>query len=126
MVSESKKDKTLADRYQAAQPQAEDKLYMVNDRDGLYVTVTPAGSISFRYNYSINDRQETITFDRYGVGGARWQKPVSDLVKPSGWSPMESRQLRRRPETRRVLKGLKPLVLGGKSGTWLPDGRLYP
>lgn len=56
MVSESKKDKTLADRYQAAQPQAEDKLYMVNDRDGLYVTVTPAGSISFRYNYSINDR----------------------------------------------------------------------
>ena len=26
---------------------------------------------------------------------------------------MESRQLRRRPETRRVLKGLKPLV-GGK------------
>lgn len=39
MVSESKKDKTLADRYQAAQPQAEDKLYMVNDRDGLYVTV---------------------------------------------------------------------------------------
>lgn len=41
---------------------------MVNDRDGLYVTVTPAGSISFRYNYSINDRQETITFDRYGVG----------------------------------------------------------
>lgn len=51
---------------------------MVNDRDGLYVTVTPAGSISFRYNYSINDRQETITFDRYGVGGARWQKPVSD------------------------------------------------
>ncbi len=38
-----------------------DKLYKVNDRDGLYVAVTPAGSISFRYNYSINGRQETIT-----------------------------------------------------------------
>lgn len=75
MVSESKKDKTLADRYQAAQPQAEDKLYMVNDRDGLYVTVTPAGSISFRYNYSINDRQETITFDRYGVGEHAGRSP---------------------------------------------------
>ncbi len=46
-----------------------DKLYKVNDRDGLYVAVTPAGSISFRYNYSINGRQETITFGRYGVGG---------------------------------------------------------
>lgn len=48
-----------------------DKLYKVNDRDGLYVAVTPAGSISFRYNYSINGRQETITFGRYGVGGLR-------------------------------------------------------
>lgn len=46
-----------------------DKLYKVNDRDGLYVAVTPAGSISFRYNYAINGRQETITFGRYGVGG---------------------------------------------------------
>ncbi len=46
-----------------------DKLYKVNDRDGLYVAVTPAGSISFRYNYSINGRQETVTFARYGVGG---------------------------------------------------------
>ncbi|EZA69733.1 hypothetical protein SK85_04773 [Escherichia coli] len=46
-----------------------DKLYKVNDREGLYVAVTPAGSISFRYNYSINGRQETITFGRYGVGG---------------------------------------------------------
>lgn len=46
-----------------------DKLYKVNDRDGLYVAVTPAGTISFRYNYSINGRQETVTFGRYGVGG---------------------------------------------------------
>src|SRR5690606_423145 len=46
-----------------------DKLYKVNDRDVLYVAVTPAGSISFRYNYAINGRQETITFGRYGVGG---------------------------------------------------------
>lgn len=47
----------------------QDKLYKVNDRDGLYVAVTPAGSISFRYNYSINGRQETLTFGRYGLGG---------------------------------------------------------
>lgn len=37
-----------------------DKLYKVNGRDGLYVAITPAGSISFRYNYSIHGRQETI------------------------------------------------------------------
>jgi len=47
----------------------QDKLYKVNDRDGLYVAITPAGTISFRYNYSVNGRQETITFGRYGAGG---------------------------------------------------------
>ena len=42
----------------------QDKLFKVNDGDGLYVAVTKAGSISFRYNYSINGRQETLTFGR--------------------------------------------------------------
>lgn len=45
------------------------KLYKVADRDGLYVAVTPSGAISFRYNYRINGRQETLTFGRYGIGG---------------------------------------------------------
>ncbi|MBX9269265.1 tyrosine-type recombinase/integrase [Chromobacterium violaceum] len=48
-------------------PQA--KMFKVTDRDGLYVAVTPAGGISFRYNYSLNGRQETMTFGRYGLGG---------------------------------------------------------
>ena len=42
----------------------QEKRDKVNDRDGLYIAVTPAGSISFRYHYSINQRQETVTFDR--------------------------------------------------------------
>lgn len=46
-----------------------DKLYKVNERDGLYVAVTPAGTISFRHNYSIGGRQETLTIGRYGSGG---------------------------------------------------------
>ena len=46
-----------------------DKLYKVNDRDGLYVAVTTAGTISFRHNYSISGRQETLTIGRYGTGG---------------------------------------------------------
>lgn len=46
-----------------------ESLYKVPDRDGMYVAVTPAGAVSFRYNYSINGRQETLTIGRYGVGG---------------------------------------------------------
>ncbi|CEE40762.1 hypothetical protein XAC3607_1660039 [Xanthomonas citri pv. citri] len=59
-----------------------DRLYKENDRDGLYVAVTPAGAISFRYNYSIHGRQETITFGRYGVGGITLAKPESGSGKP--------------------------------------------
>jgi integrase len=43
--------------------------YKVSDRDGLYVSVSPAGGISFRFNYRINGRQETLTLGRYGAGG---------------------------------------------------------
>ncbi len=46
-----------------------DKLFKVNDRDGLYVAVTPAGTTSFRYNYLISGRQETLTLGRYGASG---------------------------------------------------------
>lgn len=73
-----------------------DKLYKVNDREGLYVAVTPAGSISFRYNYSINGRQETITFGRYGVGGitlAEAREQLNDAKKmvAAGKSPAKEK-----------------------------------
>lgn len=35
-----------------------DKLYKVADRDGLYVTISPAGTITFRYDYRINGRRK--------------------------------------------------------------------
>lgn len=47
----------------------QDKLYKVADRDGLYVAVTTAGTVSFRYDYRINGRRETVTLGRYGPDG---------------------------------------------------------
>jgi len=44
-------------------------MYKVPDREGLYVAVTPKGSVSFRYNYSLNGRQETLTLGLFGEGG---------------------------------------------------------
>ena len=91
-----------------------DKLYKVNDREGLYVAVTPAGSISFRYNYSINGRQETITFGRYGVGGitlAEARELLGDAKKmvAAGKSPAEK-------ETRRSCERCRRSVPGRRSG----------
>lgn len=42
-----------------------EKAYKVADRDGMYVTVSPAGTVSFRYDYRLNGRRETLTIGRY-------------------------------------------------------------
>lgn len=89
-----------------------DKLYKVNDRDGLYVAVTTAGSISFRYNYSINGRQETITFGRYGVGGITLAEARERLNEAKRMVIDESHRPKRKPVLRREPKMLKPLVPG--------------
>lgn len=46
-----------------------EKLYKVVDRDGLYVAVTASGTVSFRYDYRISGRRETVTIGRYGPDG---------------------------------------------------------
>jgi integrase len=48
---------------------AKEKSYKVTDRDGLYVLVSPTGSMSFRYDYRIHGRRETIVLGRYGRTG---------------------------------------------------------
>lgn len=44
-------------------------VYKVTDRDGMYVTVSPAGTVTFRYDYRVNGHRETLTIGRYGADG---------------------------------------------------------
>lgn len=46
-----------------------DKVYKVADRDGMYVRVMPSGAISFRLDYRLNGRRETVYLGRYGRDG---------------------------------------------------------
>ena len=55
--------------------------YKVADRDGLYALVSPSGGISFRYNYRVNGRQETLTLGRYGAGGITLAQAREALVE---------------------------------------------
>ena len=41
--------------------------YKVADRDGLYVVVSLRRTISFRLDYRLNGRRETLTIGRYGT-----------------------------------------------------------
>lgn len=46
-----------------------DKKYKVADRDGMYVLVIPSGAKTFRLDYRLNGRRETLSIGRYGPGG---------------------------------------------------------
>ena len=43
--------------------------YKASDRDGMYVTVSPAGTVTFRYDYRLNGRRGGRAWADCGFGG---------------------------------------------------------
>lgn len=75
----------------------QDKLYKVSDRDGLYVAVLTSGAVSFRYDYRINGRRETLTIGRYGPDGislaeARDELNTAKKLLSQGISPAAAKR----------------------------------
>lgn len=58
----------------------QEKLYKVSDRDGLYVAVLTSGSVSFRYDYRINNRRETLVIGQYGRDGISLAEAREELI----------------------------------------------
>jgi len=44
-------------------------MHKVTDRDGMYVRVAPSGALSFRLDYRLNGRRETVYLGKYGRDG---------------------------------------------------------
>jgi len=77
------------------------KTYKIADRDGMYVTVAPSGLITFRYDYRLNGRRETLTIGGYGRGGislaqAREKCLDARRVVGEGRSPSQEKQREKR------------------------------
>jgi len=75
--------------------------YKVSDRDGMYVTVSKVGTVTFRYDYRLNGRRETLTLGRYGPGGvslalARERLLDARKVVEEGRSPAREKQREKR------------------------------
>lgn len=86
---------------------SKEKLYKLSDRDGLYVTVSPAGTVAFRYDYRINGRRETLTIGRYGpagIGLAEAREKLSEAKKLI--SIGESPALKKQQSKKEVAKSL--------------------
>nr|DAR21319.1 MAG TPA: Integrase [Caudoviricetes sp.] len=58
----------------------QEELYKVSDRDGLYVAVLTSGSVSFRYDYRINNRRETLVIGQYGRDGISLAEAREELI----------------------------------------------
>lgn len=76
-------------------------LYKVSDRDGMYVTVAASGAVTFRYDYRLNGRRETLTIGRYGPSGlslARARERCLDARRAvaEGRSPAQDKQREKR------------------------------
>lgn len=77
------------------------KIYKVSDRDGMYVAVGTSGQITFRFDYRLNGRRETLTIGRYGRGGltlaeAREKCLAARKMVAEGRSPAMEKQREKR------------------------------
>lgn len=98
------------------------KTYKASDRDGMYVTVSPVGTVTFRYDYRLNGRRATLTIGRYGPAGislALARERLIDAKKAvaQGKSPALEKQ-----REKRRLTAAK--TFGDMLGRWLTDARM--
>ncbi|ACD20849.1 tyrosine-type recombinase/integrase [Paraburkholderia phytofirmans] len=72
-----------------------EKIYKVADQQGLYAAVTPSGAVSFRYDYRVNGRRETLVIGRYDPSlSSRKPRKLDELGFGMAISLSEARLLR--------------------------------
>ena len=72
-----------------------EKIYKVADQQGLYAAVMPSGAVSFRYDYRVNSRRETLIIGRYDPSlSARKPRKPEELGFGMAISLLEARLLR--------------------------------
>lgn len=81
-----------------------EKDFKVADRDGMYVHVTTKGSMSFRMDYRLNGRRETLYLGKYGPDGISLararekcidaRRSIADGVSPAIEKQREKRRLK--------------------------------
>ena len=100
----------------------QDNPYKVADRDGMYVVVATSGTVTFRYDYRLNGRRETLTIGRYGPSGlslARAREKCLDARRAiaEGRSPAQEKQR----EKRRIKEAKS---FGEFGERWLKEARM--
>jgi integrase len=98
------------------------KPFKVSDRDGMYAYVSTSGTVTFRYDYRLNGRRETVVLGRYGPNGislavAREKCLDARRAVSKGNSPAQEKQ-----RAKRRLKEARSFGEFGKR--WLEEARM--
>lgn len=104
------------------QLKSKEKSYKISDRDGMYVHVATSGSVTFRYDYRIRGRRETLVIGKYGRSGisllaAREKCIDARRAVAAGKSPAQEKQ-----REKRILEEAKSF--GQFGGKWLKDAQM--
>lgn len=92
------------------------KIYKVADQQGLYVAVTRTGVVSFRFDYRVNGRRETLVIGKYDpTVGAKKPRELDELDYGMSLSLAEARLLMTRAH-RSIEQGESPHVPRLRSG----------
>ena len=84
------------------------KIYKVADQQGLYVAVTRTGVVSFRFDYRVNGRRETLVIGKYDpTVGAKKPRELNELDYGMSLSLAEARLLMTRAH-RSIEQGESP------------------
>lgn len=99
-----------------------DKKYKVTDRDGMYLLVSPTGVMTFRFDYRLNGRRETVIIGKYGPAGvslarAREKLIEAKLMLKDGLSPAHEK----RRDKRRIKEAKSFCEFGER---WLQEARM--
>ncbi len=102
---------------------AAEKVYKVADQQGLYVTVLRTGNISFRYDYRLSGRRETLVIGQYDPSvAAKNPRDLSTLEYGMSLSLAEARLLLSQAK-RAIEQGEPPARFCTKPDTTLTGSR---
>lgn len=98
------------------------KPYKAFDRDGMYVTVSSTGTVTFRYDYRLNGRRETLTIGRYGPAGISLAMAREKLLDAKRMVALGNSPSLEKQRAKRRLTAAK--TFGEMLKSWLADARM--
>ena len=102
-----------------------EKPYKVADRDGMYVHVSSKGSLSFRLDYRLNGRRETVVFGRSGPTGLSLAR-ARELCIAAKRAIKEGRSPAIEKQRAKAAPSGSPRAFGELGEKWLTAGAPWP